>query len=343
MKKTSVILIALLLVLCLFVGCTSGNKQTEGTGTTGQTDKTSSEGTAGEKPVKVMVLAKLLSDPYCTWLMDMTEKYLKEDYPDVEYTVLDQQGDPANTESFYDQAILEGYDVVIMQKVSGSQDTDALLQSYAEKGLRTVIINNQVDDGVSCSVFFPEFVMGNMIGNYAAEILPQNAKVCMIKSTPSLFSSEERSKGYLEALKSRPDVTILDTQNVENWNKDIAINVMSDWCQRFDQIDGILSMNDGMALGAIEAAKADNRDVGEMKFFGIDGLADGCLSIKAGELNATVLQDAAIMAKKGVEVAMQLVENPDMDPIKVELEPLLITEENVDEYIQMHRDNGVIK
>jgi len=165
----------------------------------------------------------------------------------------------------------------------------------------------------------------------------------MIKSTPSLFSSEERAKGYLEALKSRPDVTILDTQNVEGWNKDIAINVMSDWCQRFDQIDGILSMNDGMCLGAIEAAKADNRNVKDMKFFGIDGLADGCLSIKAGELNATVLQDAAAMAKSAVELAMKLAKDPDMQPEKIQLVPVLITEENIDQYIQMHKDNGVIK
>lgn len=296
-----------------------------------------------EDPIKVLVLAKKLSDPYCTWLMSMTEKYLKEDHPEVEFTILDQNGDPANTESFYDLAIMEGYDVVILQKVSGSQDTDALLQSYAEQGLRTVVINNAVDDGVSCSVFYPEYTMGNMAGQYAAEHLPENAKICIIKSTPSLFSSEERTKGYLDALADRPDVEILDTQNCEGWNKDIAITIMSDWCQRFDQIDGVLSANDGMNLGCIEAAKADNRDVQSMFFSGIDGLADGCLSIQAGELKVSVLQDANAMAKGGIEMALKLVANPDMEVEKMELVPELITPDNVEEYIELHRSTGVIK
>ena len=293
---------------------------------------------------KVMIIAKKLADPYCTWLMSMCEKYMQEEWPEAEYVILDQEGDPANTESFYDQAMLDNYDVVILQKVSGSQDTDALLQSYAEQGLRSVVINNEVSDGVSCNVIYPEYGMGTLVAQQAAKNLPENAKVCILKSTPSLFSSEQRAQAYIDMIeKDRTDIEILDIQNCEGWNKDIAINVMSDWCQRFDQIDAVLSANDGMVLGAIEAAKADGRDVQAMQFYGIDGLADGCLSIEAGEETASVLQDAAAMAKTGVELAMKLYADPKMEAVKVELDPVLITDENIGEFIAMHKSTGVIK
>ena len=118
---------------------------------------------------------------------------------------------------------------------------------------------------------------------------------------------------------------------------------MSDWCQRFDTIDGIISCNDGMVLGAIEAAKSDNRDVQKMQFYGIDGLADGCLSIEAGEMTASVLQNAEEMAKYGVELAVKTAQNPDMPAEKKELEPTLITKDNIDEMLEMHRKTGIIK
>lgn len=333
-RKALALVLCLILVLSVTAGC--GKKDTPDSGGEGGGQQ------GGEDTVKVMILAKNLSDPYSTWLMNMCEQDLKKQ-SGVEYTILDQQGDPATTESFYDQALLEGYDVVILQKVSGSQNTDDLLQSFANEGLRSVVINNEVTDGVSCNAFYPEYEMGYMIGSVAAENLPQNAKICVLKSTASLFSSEERCRGYLAALESRKDIEILDTQNVEGWSKDIAISVMEDWCQRFDTIDGIISMNDGMALGAIEAAKGDNRDLSSMQFYGIDGLADACLSIEAGELTASVLQDATKMASEGVRLAIELAKNKEMEVEKVELEPVLIQKENIDEFLNMHRENGLIK
>lgn len=338
MKKVFSLLLCIATCAALLSAC-AGSPQTA------QPDPVSpSEGSDAASAPKVMVIAKNLTDPYSTWLLNMCEKFMKESWPEAEYVVFDQQGDPANTESFYDQAVLDHYDLVILQKVSGSQDTDALLQGYADQGIRSIVINNEVSDGVSCSVFFPEYTMGALAASYAAEMLPENAKVCILKSTPSLFSSEERTRAYTDMLAAdRPDVEILDTQNCEGWSKDTAINIMSDWCQRFDQIDAVLSANDGMVLGAIEAAKADGRDTQAIQFYGIDGLADGCLSIQAGEETASVLQDATAMAKSAVELAKQLYQNPDMEAVKEELEPVLITPENVEQYIEMHRENGVIR
>lgn len=299
---------------------------------------------AQEKELKIMLVAKNLADPYSSWLMTMAEKTMEEDYPEIKYKLLDQQSDPANTQQIIDQAIVEEYDSMVLQKVSGSQNTDSIFQDAADRGLYIAIINNTVDDGVTSSAFAPEYEMGFMVGEVAAKNLPENAKVVVLMSTPSLFSSEERRRGYQDALfNERPDVTILDEANIEGWKKDLAISKMEDWCQRFPEIDGVISMNDGMALGAIEAAKANQRDLSKMQFYGIDGLADGCLSIEADELTATVLQDAAAMAKAGVELAVKIAKGELTEPEKVEIVPVLITKDNVEEFIEMHRKNGLIK
>lgn len=348
MKKIIALLLAVMLVLSL-VACASKTEPAEPETSQGDTQSdvpanAEPEEEPADDKVKVMIVAKKMADPFCTWLMNMAEKSFQEDYPEVEYTIVDQAGDPANTEIFLDQALLDGYDAVLLQKVSGSQDTDELFQRFAEQGLRTVIVNNEADDGVTCSAFAPEYEMGKMVAEYACTVLPENAKVCILKSTPSLFSSEQRALGFEDVLAAeRPDVEILDTKNVEGWDKALAITVTSDWCQKYEQIDAILSCNDGMVLGAIEACKADGRNVEEMLFFGIDGLADGCLSIEAGEETASVLQDAALMAREGVRLTMEVIADPDMEATKSEIAPILITNENVAEMLQMHRENGVLK
>lgn len=354
MKKILAVLLAVLMVFGL-VACASNTEFTQSEPSAQQEtpiqevkepseEAPSTDETEDDGKIKIMIMAKKMADPFCTWLMSMTEKTLKENYPDVEYTIVDQAGDPANTEIFYDQALLDGYDAVLLQKVSGSQNTDDLLQRFAEQGLRTVLMNNDVNDGVSSTAFAPEYTMGEMLAKYACTILPENAKICILKATPSLFSSEQRALAFTDVLASeRPDVEILDIQNVNDWDKALAITVVGDWCQRFEQIDAVLSCSDGMVLGAIEACKADGRDVQEMMFFGIDGLADGCLSIEAGEETASILQDATAMAQEGVRLVMELVSNPDMETAKAEITPILITVDNVEEMLQMHRDNGVIQ
>ena len=117
---------------------------------------------------------------------------------------------------------------------------------------------------------------------------------------------------------------------------------MEDWCQRFPEIDAVISVNDGMALGGIEALKAAGRDVANMEIYGIDGLADGCLSIEAGELKMTVLQDAQVMGYNGVDLAMKMAMGEMKEATIMEVTPELINADNVDEFLEMHRENGII-
>lgn len=357
MKKMISLVLVMALCLGLLVSCSASQTTTAATtakATTAAAVTTAAAATTAagattvsaikEEDLKIMIVAKNLADPFCNWLITMCTKRMTDQYPKIKFKMVDQQGDPANSQPIIDQAILGGYNAMVYQKVSGSQNTDAMLQAAAAKGLKVCIVNNPINDGVSCASFAPEFTMGSMIGAEAAKNLPQNAKVVVLMSTPSLYASEERRKGYEEALfKKRPDVTILDTKNVEAWNKAIAISTMDDWCQRFPQIDGVISMNDGMVLGAIEAAKADKRDLTKMQFYGIDGLADGCLSIQKGELTATILQDAVDMGYSGVDMAVKIAKGEITKPTNHEIVPVLITKSNIETYIKMHKDTGVIK
>ncbi len=301
--------------------------------------------TAGEnKPVKIMISAKNMADPFYSWLCNSTVEALKKARPDAQYRVYDLMGDPANTQQLIDQCLLEDFDALIFDKVNHAQNTDQMLQEAHAQGLFTVITNfSGSKDGVSSSSGASNYLLGHDVGVKAAELLPKNAKICVIMSSPGDTGSEDRWRGYQDALKEagRSDLTILDVKNNDGWAKEKAMRIMDDWLQIYPEIDGILAMNDGMALGCIEASKADGRDLSKMQFYGIDGLGDACISIEAGELTASVLQDAMDMGSNAIRIALGMIDGS----IKTEeyfIKPIIITKDNVQDIIAIHKANGAL-
>ena len=102
-------------------------------------------------------------------------------------------------------------------------------------------------------------------------------------------------------------------------------------------------MNDNMAAGAIEAVK-DNAKYKNMQAYGVDGTAEACLLIKEGKMTSTGLQSAIDLAKMNTEAMHDvLTGKKKVTDINDNVPAPLITSDNVDEYIQMYKDNGQIK
>jgi ribose transport system substrate-binding protein len=100
----------------------------------------------------------------------------------------------------------------------------------------------------------------------------------------------ERKKGLDMALKEHPDIQLLDFQ-VANWVQTEALDKTNAWLTQFgDKIKGIWAANDDMALGAIEALRADGR-AGKVPVTGIDGIQLAVEAILAGEMAGTVSWD----------------------------------------------------
>ena len=112
---------------------------------------------------------------------------------------------------------------------------------------------------------------------------------------------------------------------------------MENWLQVYDDVDAVISMNDAMAIGAYEAAK-DAGVADDIQFYGVDGLADAAVAINDGEMNATALQDAQVMAEEGARIAHEVLTGE-----KVQIPVTLITKDNVSEFIDRYTENGMLK
>ena len=296
------------------------------------------------KTYRVALIVKSLSEAYATWLADSVLNIAASDeqFSNLEITVFDSLQDAAECVNNVELAVTQQFDIILIQKTGGFDTNDLFTRVVTEDGIPIVTLNITVDDEVSCNVAASNYDLGFTEGTYAASVLPENANILIIRGTVGDLETQ-RYNGMSDALlKVRTDLNILDEQ-IATYNRAEAMALMEDWLQKFDKIDAIVSMNDGMALGAIEACLADPIfDISDCMFFGVDGLGDGCVSIYQGYLTASVMQDAEEMAYQGL-IMVEKVLNGEVDGKEdYYIDSVLITRDNVEEFIDRHIANGIL-
>lgn len=89
------------------------------------------------------------------------------------------------------------------------------------------------------------------------------------------------------------------------WNANAATDAMSGWATKFgDKIDLVVSNNDGMAMGCLQAS---NYPAG-VPIFGYDANADAIEAIGAGKLSGTVSQNVDAQATATLQVLRNLLD-----------------------------------
>ena len=113
-----------------------------------------------------------------------------------------------------------------------------------------------------------------------------------------------RGKGITQVLAKYPNIKVL-AKDTANWNRDEAVNRVNNWITAFGtKINGVVSENDDMALGAVQALKEAKRT--DVKVVGIDGIEDGLKAVEKGEFIGTYLQNGTVQLSAGLAYAAQL-------------------------------------
>ena len=227
----------------------------------------------------------------------------------------------------------------------GCSSSDSKKDSKSDKkdGYKVAYIARAQEDSFAAWLADEMRAAFKKTGDMSLEVFDGEAKVVVLQGPAGNFHSTKRREAWKkEFFDKRSDVKIL-AEDIANWNKDEAMQLMEDWVQAYGQIDAVISMNDNMAAGAIEAVK-DNAKYKNMQAYGVDGTAEACLLIKEGKMTSTGLQSAIDLAKMNTEAMHDvLTGKKKVTDINDNVPAPLITSDNVDEYIQMYKDNGQIK
>ena len=336
MKRFLALLLMLVLITSLVVGCSKPADSPEEMEETEEIGETAE----GEEVFRVAYIARAQADSFAAWLANAIMEEA-EKYDNIDLNVFDGQASDDTENSLIENAISNKYDAIIIQPNNGEAQ-----RPYAEKaveaGIVTITTNARIDnlEGAS-SVDADPYMQAKVNVDLALEQVPENANVVILKGPPGNFHADERYRCWQEEFFSkRPDVTIVGDE-IANWNKDEAMDYMETWVQANDRIDAIISMNDNMAAGAIEVIK-DNPAFENILAYGVDGTAEATLLIEEGLMTSTSLQSAYDLAEALLDTVNKLLTGVE-EQIDIDIDCPLITKDNVQEYIEMHKRAGAIK
>ena len=109
------------------------------------------------------------------------------------------------------------------------------------------------------------------------------------------------------------------------------MTITENWLTAYgDDLNAILANNDGMAIGALEALKENDRT--DILVFGVDAIPDAVKLVDDGQLAGTVLQDAVGQGGGAISVIEQLVAGKSVDAVTW-VDFVLINKDNVANYL----------
>ena len=201
----------------------------------------------------------------------------------------------------------------IVQKVSGivlaPLDKKALIPSVEKLDaikLPCAIIDSGIDtDKVLTFAATDNFQGGVLAAKRMGEILGGRGKVVVVKYVPGSGSTTERENGFIETIqKEFPGIQIVDAKYGQD-TVETALQATEDLLTRNKDLQGLYACNASTSVGALQGLQSQKRS--EVKMIGFDAekaLLDG---LKAGQIDALVVQNPFKMGYEGVKaVALKL-------------------------------------
>jgi inositol transport system substrate-binding protein len=287
---------------------------------------------------RVAYIARAQGDSFAAWLANAMLAEAKK-YPDIAVTVFDGQGRNELLQTHIENAVQNKFDLTIIQSHDPEIQIGPVKEAMA-KGMKFVATNPKFSDDSIPFVDANPYQQGGENAKLAVTKVPQGARVVVLDGPAGNPHSGGRRKAWQEIFfAKRPDVKILDEQ-IANWNKDEGMRFMEDWIQAHGKIDAIVSMNDNMAAGAIEAVKGSGATT-YPQAYGVDGTAEACLLIKDGKMTSTTLQNADELAVRVMKMTHEMLTGQAGSRAEM-IQAELITADNVDQYIALHKKLGHI-
>ncbi|PHI28432.1 galactose/glucose ABC transporter substrate-binding protein MglB [Budvicia aquatica] len=131
----------------------------------------------------------------------------------------------------------------------------------------------------------------------------------LLKGEPGHPDAEARTTYSIKTLNDNFNIKTAQLQlDTAMWDTAQAKDKMDAWLSgpNADKIEVVISNNDAMAMGAIEALKAHNKS--NIPVFGVDALPEALALIKQGTMAGSVLNDASNQAKATFQLSKNLAE-----------------------------------
>jgi ribose transport system substrate-binding protein len=223
----------------------------------------------------------------------------------------------------------------IVQRVDGvvlaPLDKDALVPSV-EKLAALKIPCAIIDSGIATDKYVTFAATDNYQGGVLAarrigEILGGKGNVIVLKYVPGSASTTDRENGFIETVqKEFPGMKIVDSKYGQD-TVETALQAAEDMLTKNRDVQGFFACNAPTAVAALQALQSQNRP--EIKLVGFDAekaLVDG---LKAGQIDALIVQNPYKMGYEGVKAVVMSIQGKAVEK-KIDTGVAIVTQDALD-------------
>lgn len=291
------------------------------------------KGNAGKSEGKMTVGYAInnLNDTFQTYILEAAKDKAKEN--DMSIRVENAKEDLIAQQDQVNTLIQNGVDALIVVPVDTSA-MDPITKAAQNADIPLIYVNRNPyagkEDKMPKNVYYvgsEEITAGIMQMEFIGEKLGGKGNIAILMGILGNEGAMKRTEGVEQVIKEKyPEMKVLNKETAE-WQRDKAIAVTENWISTYGKdINAVIANNDEMALGALQAAKKNNRS--DMLIIGTDAIPDAIEAVEKGELAGTVFQDAKGQGGGAIDVLV----NKDKAESVTYVPFQLITKDNVSEF-----------
>jgi erythritol transport system substrate-binding protein len=241
----------------------------------------------GSKGGTLAVITVDPSNPYWKAEVDTAQSEAKK--LGYKTTVEAHGNDPDKQNQFIDAAISKKVKAIILDP-AGADESVGAVQKATDAGIPVLLVNAEIaKQGIAKSQIVSNNAQGATLGAQQwAKAMGGKGTYVELYGDPTDNNAKVRSDGYAQVLSQFPKIKRVQKETA-NWDRAQGKQKMETMLRAHPNITGVISGNDEMALGAIQALK-DAGKLSKIKVLGFDGSQDAVDAVRRGDLVATVLQ-----------------------------------------------------
>ena len=240
--------------------------------------------------------------------------------------------DAYRQDNLIDAAIASNAAAIILDN-AGADSSVAAVRRATKVGIPCFLIDRAINaTGIAKAQIIADNNQGSIIvaQDFVEALGPSGGRYVELLGRESDTNAQVRTAGFHSVLNGHPNLVRVAAQSA-NWSQAEAFQKTETILQAHEDIKGIISGNDTMALGALAAVKSAGRT--GIVISGFDGSPDAVAAIHAGELRATALQPAVVISRLAVDEANEFLRTGSTHKQEEQIIPCdLVTRKNADDF-----------
>lgn len=225
------------------------------------------------------------------------------------------------------------------RKVSGivlaPLDSQALVNPVAsavQAGIPVIVMDSGLkSDKYVSFVATDNFKGGQLAGEYLGKSLNGKGNVILLRYAVGSASTEEREKGFLEAMSKFPDLKLISADQYAGATRETAYQASQNLLNRFgNEVNGIFCVNEPSTIAMTKALRDLGKAGGKVKMIGFDAGSQSVLDMKNGDVQGLAVQNPVLMGYLSVMTMVKHLQGEKVEN-RIDTGVVLVSPENMEQ------------